>query len=541
MLNTSVYVVGDSTVDFVSTYLQQCSQSKIQCEVAPYNQVSQVLLSTSTLKNMLLWTSPDIQIPSFDRLLLFETVDINDILHEVEQFSQLIKQAASNYDSLFMLLWSFPPDRRWPLGLANKPEKGACDILHRMNTHLVDTIGYVSNIYFIDQGLLQSDFYKPIHDPRLYAIGRIRYTVDYMRHVAEHLYSVILSALIPCRKLIICDLDDTLWGGTIAEDGISGIKIGGNDAIGEAHLLLQRELKALSNRGIILAISSKNDIHVAINAISHHPNMILRESDFAAIRINWGDKAENISSILQELNLLSSCAVFLDNSLSERQRVKEALPDIVVPDLPSDVSEWSGILNSLRCFETLELTEEDIHRKINYRNELKRRESNNLLVSLDEWLKSLQLSIKVQLLTDNEIPRCAQRMNKTNQFNLTTRRLSEADLKKWSSHKNRRCFTFSVSDRYGNSGLTSFLSTELANGQWKVVDFVMSCRVMGKGVEEAILSEVIDQLQCDGKLAIIPIQTKRNSPICDFSRRVAPNGHVLPNFKCPSHVIIDRI
>ena len=540
MKNLKVYIVSDTVIDYISNFLIKASSERLECTVAPYNQVAQVLLSKKESENLFLWTSPDLQCPKYSKLLAFEEVNLEEILEEVSQFSYLIKEASKKYDSIFMMSWVFPPEKRWPLSISTQSAKGASDILNRMNIYLAEKLSDTNNFYLIDQTTLIYKFNKPLHDPRLFALARIRYSLEYLKYVAENVQHLIVATVDPIRKIIICDLDNTLWGGVVGDDGIEGLKIGGNDPIGEAHLLLQKELKALNNRGILLAISSKNEEDIALNAIINHPNMLLREIDFSAKRINWDDKAKNILSLLKELNLLPSSAVFIDDNPSERERVRDSLPDILVPELPKDVSYWATIINSLACFDSLSHSKEDLTRTKNYQIETKRVEKQKLFSNVEDWLASLKLLIKVSKLSKLNLKRTTQLINKTNQFNLTTRRLSEEQLLKWSENENRRCITFSVSDRYGDSGLTAFASIEKVKNYWVIIDFVMSCRIMGKGVEYAILKELLNQVEDSEVIYMEVIKSERNLPIRKFTKEVTKDKIVIDSICSPSYILIER-
>ena len=232
----------------------------------------------------------------------------------------------------------------------------------------------------------------------------------------------------------------------------------------------------------------------------------------------------------------SSGAVFIDDNPTERQRVRDSLPDIIVPELPNDVSEWSGILNSLSCFETLSQSKEDLERAKNYKIEGKRVAAQKLFGNLNDWLKSLDLVIKVDNLSSTNIQRATQLLNKTNQFNLRTRRLTELELMQWAKDGYRKCLNFSVSDRYGDSGLTAFVSFEKLPNNWQIVDFVMSCRVMGKGIEYAMLLIMKDYLLTDKKIKMNCIQTKKNKPLREFHKVVAPDNYIKEKIDFPKHV-----
>ena len=540
MKKLTLNIVSDSVVDYLGVYINRSSKSEIECQIAPYNQVNQVLLSKANAQSVFLWTSPDSQIPSFGKLLSFEDIKVDSILKEVEQFASQINNACKEYEQVYMLSWIIPEECQVPLSLTTKSKKGASDILSRMNIHLSELLKSNNNFHLIDQNILITRFTKSIHDPRLYAMARIRYSIDYIKYISVKLIPIIKASVQASRKLIICDLDNTLWDGIIGDDGLEGIKIGNNDPFGEAHLQLQKGLKALKNRGILLAISSKNNYDLAIEAIEKHPNMLLKKDDFVSKKINWKDKASNIVEILKELNLHASSAVFLDDNPTERARIKQAIPDVLVPELTSDVSEWARILNSLDCFETLGTTNEDKARAKSYIDENKRKDSIKLFGKIEDWLESLELLVKVENLNKSNIQRSNKLINKTNQFNLTTRRMSEKELFDWSSKSEISCLTFSVSDRYGDSGLTAFVSFEKSTSQSKVIDFVMSCRVMGKGIEYAIVNEIINNNK-NNSIYMDAVPSKRNSPIQEFCRKVSTKGFINKEIHCPKYIKVINV
>jgi len=540
MNKLSIYIAADSVVDYLGEYIKRSSKSQIEYEIGPYNQVNQILLSKAKSQSIFLWTAPDVQIPSFGKLLSFEPITLDSILKEVEQFASQINNACREYEQVFMLSWIIPEEFSIPLSLSTKSKEGPSDVLARMNIYLSDLLKENNNFHLIDQSILSSRFTNNIHDPRLYAMARIRYSLNYIKYIAEKVTPIIKASVVASKKLIICDLDNTLWSGIVGDDGLEGIKIGSNNPLGEAHLQLQKALKALKNRGILLAISSKNNFNVALEAIEKHPNMLLRKEDFVAKKINWNDKAVNILEILSDLNLHASSAVFLDDNPTERDRVKKAIPEILVPELPQDVAEWAGILNSLDCFETLSTSHEDKERSKSYIDERKRINSSKLFGNIKDWLNSLELVLKVEQLNKYNLQRSTQLLNKTNQFNLTTRRMSENELLKWSENSQRFCLTFSVSDRYGESGLTAFVSIERNLSKAKIIDFVMSCRVMGKGIEDAIISQIIKNYE-KINLYMETIPSDRNSPMQEFCKKVAPNGIINKEIICPKHIKIIEI
>jgi FkbH-like protein len=290
------------------------------------------------------------------------------------------------------------------------------------------------------------------------------------------------------RKLLIVDLDNTLWGGVVGDLGWENLSLGGHDHVGEAFLDFQRAIKSLRNRGIVLAIASKNEESIALEALTKHPEMLLRPADFAAMRINWNDKAANIAEIAEELNLGLQSVVFIDDSPIERARVREALPEVLVPEWPDDKTLYASTLGELNCFDAAYVTGEDASRSEMYATEAQRKQSRASVGSVEEWLLASQTVVKVEEFGDANRERVVQLLNKTNQMNLTTRRLSAQALENWLQQDNRKLWAFRVSDRFGDSGLTGILSLEIRSGSAFIVDFVLSCRVMGRNVERVMVA-----------------------------------------------------
>ncbi len=323
------------------------------------------------------------------------------------------------------------------------------------------------------------------------------------------------------RRVVILDLDDVLWGGIVGEVGPLGVRIGGHDLVGEAFADFQHALKGLSRRGILLAIASKNDEAVALEAIDRHPEMLLRRDDFAAWRINWTDKATNVAAVLADLNLGAESAVFIDDQPIERERVRSAVPGILVPEWPTDPCDFREALGLLRCFDAPAVTSEDRARSGMAAAERSRRIAAAAAANVDEWLRSLDVRIDVEPLDERNLERAAQLLNKTNQMNLSTRRMTAADLAAWVSAPGHVVLTFRVADRFGDSGLTGLVGLRCVGGEAQLVDFLLSCRVMGRRVEDAMLSVAVAQARRRGasvlRAELIP--TPRNGPCLDFFRR----------------------
>ncbi len=355
-------------------------------------------------------------------------------------------------------------------------------------------------------------------NPKLWYMGKIPFENELFKEAAKDIKSALLSLTGNTKKLIILDLDDTLWGGIVGDVGIGHLNLGGHDHIGEAYADFQRALKSLINRGILLGLVSKNEEPVALEAIKKHPEMILKLDDFAGWRINWGDKAQNIADLVSELNLGLDSVVFIDDSPLERARVREALPEVYVPEWPVDKMLYRSTLLSLPCFDTVSITKEDLERSKSYAAERMRKNERLSIPSSEDWLKALKIKVVCEELNENNIQRTAQLLNKTNQMNLSTRRMREAEFKQWAAYSLHKVIVFRVSDKFGHLGLTGIISAQIKDKEAKVIDFILSCRAFGRKIEETMLY-VLCRYAKKNKLKRVYMEyipTKKNKPCLEF-------------------------
>lgn len=352
----------------------------------------------------------------------------------------------------------------------------------------------------------------------MYAVAKIFYSQALFEKAATEIKALLRGSMGLGRKVIVCDLDNTLWGGVAADDGPHAIKLGAPDPVGECFYAFQTALKALRSRGILLAICSKNDEKFALSVIEDHPAMALRKSDFVAWRINWKDKVENLLGLAEDLNLGLDSFVFLDDSPQEREQIRQILPQVYTPDLPSSPSDFAPFLSSLACFETVALGREDFARTDAYQAERRRKESLDLSGDVNNWLQSLEIKVQAAPLQQESLIRAAQLLNKTNQFNLSLRRMDEKSFWDWATEPDNFAFVFHVSDRFGDSGLTGLTTVSRIGVEAQIVDFVMSCRVMGKKIEEALLGYTVAQALAGGAARVIapPVDGPRNAPAREF-------------------------
>jgi FkbH-like protein len=521
-------LIADFTVGGLAGHLQAVDRSShVRCTVAPFDQVRRVLLDGELdcwrprPDVAVIWTRPEAAIESYGRLLQSEDVDPARILANVEEFAALVRDAANRVGLLLVAGWVWPAYDRG-LGLMNLDTRyGPAYHLLKMNARLAEVLSGVSNIFVLDAARWQASAGSRGESLKLWYLGKVAFGPEVFRQAAVDIHAALGATAGRARKLVVLDLDDTLWGGVVGDVGWEQLVLGGHDPMGEAFSAFQRTLKALSRRGIILGIVSKNTEAIALEAISRHPEMVLRLPDFAGWRINWEDKAGNIVELTKELSLGLDSVVFIDDNPAERARVREALPAVLTPEWPATVMAYEQTLRGLDCFDLPSINAEDRRRVEMYAIERERRGAaahTAALGDINQYLASLEMRVIGERLSRANLPRAAQLLNKTNQMNLRTRRLTEADLWAWAADPSHCTYTFRVQDRFGDYGLTGLASVAFTGHVSEIEDFVLSCRVMGRGVEETMLSTLVSAARTRGASALIARlrPTDRNQPCEKF-------------------------
>jgi len=356
--------------------------------------------------------------------------------------------------------------------------------------------------------------------------ARLPFAHRFVPLYAEHAARLIGAIRGRGRKVLVLDLDNTLWGGVIGDDGIEGIRLGQGDPRGEAHLDLQRAALALKRRGILLAIASKNDEAVARRAIREHPEMLLREDDFSAMQINWSDKASNLEALAERLSLGIDSFVFLDDNPAERAQVRLSLPEVLVPELPSDPADYAAVLLAAGGFEAVAFSDEDRQRADQYAANSRRESLATHARDLAGFLESLQMHA---IFTADGVlgwSRFTQLINKSNQFNLTTRRYTEARIADLVAAPDVLTLQVRLVDRFGDNGMICSVIACPRDDAWMLDTWVMSCRVLGRRVEEAVLNEIIRRARAAGVARLIGLYrpTPRNALVRNHYRTL---GFVL--------------
>ena len=470
-------------------------------------------------QSVFIWMNPNIISPTFNKALMNELIESKDALNEIELFLDMVVECCSSYSSVILPTFHLQnSDRHYGI-LEMRKNLGVRNLILEMNRLMIEKFNNHQNFIVLDSSLWFQD--SDAYSSKMWYSAKVPFGNSVFNYAAKDVKAVQTAIKGNAKKLIICDLDNTLWGGVVGDVGWRNIRLGGHDHIGEAFVDFQQKLKALHNKGIVLSICSKNTESVAIEAIEKNPEMVLRKEDFSTWKINWDDKAKNIISICEELNLGLNSAVFIDDSVHERERVKDALPDVVVPDLPEDPRLYPSIIASMNYFDSISITDEDISRNKMYQNrkkEDKAKLNKQKFKSPEEWLLSLKIKVLAEKLNDTNHIRTTQLINKTNQMNLSTRRLTDIELKNWTDKAENFLWTFRVSDKFGASGLTGIASFTLKGDEAIIVDFILSCRVMGKNIEHAMTSFLVQKAKAlKVKSIIVKYQkTEKNKPCYDY-------------------------
>jgi len=559
-----VAFLASSTINgFEETMRVKCFQKGIECitYVGDYNQYNQEILNQDS---ELYKFKPDITflildtrhilgehffswhaVPH-DKKLKFVEIKINEIKKLCDTFEE------NSESKLIMTSLQIPSYSSY--GISEQREiQGIKEMVSELNNKLFDHCRRFDTnhkIFIYDFNEFISKFgEKNIFNYKQFFSGDIKISTEYIPKFVNELMGYVYAILGITKKCIVLDLDNTLWGGVIGEDGFDNIKLGDNP-IGHSFVEFQKRLLALNQRGIILAINSKNNFDDAMEVIQKHPNMILKEDNFACVKINWDNKVGNLQEIAKELNISLDSMVFFDDDPLNQEYVRESLPSVLVVDLPKDSSQYAQIITEMKEFDILKITEEDTKRGPMYLGQKKRKELESKVGDFDEFLKQMNIVVNIQKANSFSIPRISQLTLKTNQFNLTTKRYQEEEIGKFSSSKNKIVECIQVSDKFGDNGITGTYIVEKENAEeWIIDTFLLSCRIMGRGVEEIMMNQIVEKAKLSGikKIKGEFIPTKKNKPAENFYEKLGfkkENEFWVFNtdntLKKPGHIKVER-
>lgn len=322
------------------------------------------------------------------------------------------------------------------------------------------------------------------------------------------------------KKCLVLDLDNTLWGGVVGEDGLENLQLSLTPP-GNGYLAFQQAILDQYHRGVMLAINSRNNPEDALAVLRTHPNMILKENHFSALRLNWNDKAQNLRELAEELNIGLDAMVFLDDDPTNRALVRALLPEVETPDLPADPADYARFLNSQNYFPAEAITDEDKMRGNLYVTERLRREQEKQFSNKEEFLASLKLELTCSEDDDTSIARLAQLTEKTNQFNTNKRPISEEEMRVYIQDPTHHVFHGRLLDAFGDYGIVVFALVEERGTEWYIDQLLMSCRVFGRNVEEAFLAYIASRAKEAGatRITLAFTETPKNMPAQTFLDR----------------------
>lgn len=376
-----------------------------------------------------------------------------------------------------------------------------------------------ANVLLLDVDFLSGELgRKAWRDEKLWYLAKAPCSFEAMPILARNIIDIVAAGLGRVVKCLVLDLDNTLWGGVIGDDGLEGIALG-ELAEGEAFVAFQRYILALKRRGIILAVCSKNDHANAVLPFERHPDMVLKLSDIAVFRANWDDKAANIRHIQETLNIGLDSMVFLDDNPFERSLVRGLLPQVIVPELPEDPALYVPAIAALNLFETVSFSKTDLERADLYRVEAVRSELKAKFESVEDYLTSLEMTILLEPFTAFNLPRIAQLIQRSNQFNLMTRRYGEGDCARLMRESDAyHPFTLTLADRFGGYGLISVIVLRLLPDEIEIDEYLMSCRVLQRGVENFAMNYIFDLARARGAKRVVGryAPTAKNAMVRDF-------------------------
>jgi len=454
-----------------------------------------------------------------ETLLSLTAQDVEDNIKHVLDTIQMQITAIRSHSSAPVLINNFPTLYRSTLGILEaQSDTHQSQILEKLNQGLRKISQDSHNIFCVDIASIFARIgISASFDDRHWVMARAPIGKGALVPVGQEYGRFIRAITGRTRKCLVLDCDGTLWGGIVGEDGIDGIRLG-LDYPGNSFVAFQNEILNLYHRGVILAICSKNNEDDVFNVFRNHPNMVLKEDHFAAYRINWTDKAENLLSLANELNIGIDSIVFVDDTEFECNRIREAIPNIEVMHLNDQPSSFRRQLSDAGYFDSLTFTNEDKNRTASYKADQDRNAMQSEIGSLDDYLRSLDIKVKIAIAKKAHIPRVAQLSQKTNQFNLTTKRYTDADITELCEQDNSDVFYLWFADKFSEFGIVGSAIVKRENNTAHIDSFLFSCRALGRALEEALLIAVINQAIKSGCTQVTGtyIRTAKNEQVADF-------------------------
>ncbi len=468
-----------------------------------------------------------------DRLLAVDVTQRSKAAEvEAETLASQIKRAA-RLPGVTVIVHELviPYERTWG-NLSSRIEGSLGNVVARINDRLRATARELPNVFTLNCDHIASWLGKKLwFDERLWFYSKSFCHPEALPQVAGQALDIIRAAQGKVLKCVALDLDNTLWGGVIGDDGLQGIRLG-ELGDGEAYVRFQRWLKELAARGILLAVCSKNDEARARAPFQNHADMILREADLACFIANWDNKADNLRLLAKRLNIGLDAVVFLDDAPFERNLVRQLVPEVCVPEMPDDPAEFVPYLEALNLFEATQVSAEDSQRTEFYKANALRDEEQTKFADINDYLVSLKMTGAFERFDDDHLPRISQLVERTNQFNLTTIRHSAAELKAFADNLDYLPFYVTLEDRFGDNGLISVVIGKRVGQKLEIVTWLMSCRVISRRLEEFVLVRLVEVAQNADLHALVGKYqpTPKNEIVADHYERLGFKPTGTPGF-----------
>lgn len=520
LANVKVLITGAATFDhFKKDLWIACLRHNVwlDVETTDFNQTAQIAFSVDP---KLVEFNPDI-------VLLYETArnlptpileGSDEALEEqIDQVLGFAKKFQDNYGAVTMFSTLASPVDSYISDVDLTANNSERSIISNYNAKLAHATASSDHFLFDVARLAESIGTSTWGNTNYWHLAKMPFDPSCTLAFCDRFGSLMAAYRGKSRRLLVLDCDNTLWGGVIGDDGIDGIKIGQGSAGGEAFVDIQKMALNLRKRGIVLAVSSKNTEEVALKVFQEHPDMLLREEHIASFRINWIDKAANIEEIAKSVDLGLQSFVFLDDNPAERERVRKALPEVAVPEVGSNPADYPAILTQAGYFNTTFFSAEDEKRADMYVANAKRSQALNALGDFDKYLESLDMKVSLRPFDTVGRPRITQLIAKSNQFNLTTLRLTNTEVESCENDDDVFDLQIRLVDRFGDNGMVSVVMAQKAADTWTINMWLMSCRVLGRRLEEKALSSLANAARLEGAKTLVGIfaPTDRNAIVAD--------------------------
>jgi FkbH-like protein len=518
-------VLSNSTIDLiVPALVASAARHGIALEVVQpsYDQVAQEALTPDSKVNS---SKPDAVLFALDyrglplKLSLGDPESAAATVQGAIGYLQALSNGIKASTNAVCIFQSFAPPAESLFGSLDRTLPGTMrSLIDGINRELAEFVSGSGDVLLDVAALAETVGLSDWHDPQLWNMAKFSFSDQLIPLYADHVARVVAAIRGKSGKVLILDLDNTVWGGVIGDDGLDGIQIAQGDARGEAHLAVQRLALDLRQRGIVLAVSSKNTDEVARAPFEKHPEMLLKLDHIAVFQANWNDKATNIQAIAEELSLGLDAMVFLDDNPVERGLVRKLLPQVAVPELPEEPAYYARTLAAGGYFEAVAFASEDLKRAGFYQDNARRASLQKQVGGVDAYLTSLEMSITFQPFDATGRARIVQLINKSNQYNLTTRRYTDPEVTE--AENDASVFTLQVrlADIFGDNGMISVVICRPGEaGEWEIDTWLMSCRVLGRKVEHMVLREILGHARVAGihKLMGVYRPTERNKLVVD--------------------------